>query len=445
MVLITLIAAVGGLLFGFDTGIISGALIFLQRSFELSTLAKEVVVSSVVLGALLGAIISGSVADRFGRRTMLIVSSLLFLLGTALATFASSLVYLVAGRLVLGFAIGISSYTVPLYISEMAPAAKRGRLVLLSSIAITGGQAVAFISDYWLAASADWRAMFALGFIPAVMLLLGLLFVPATPRWLVLKGKLQQAKHVVSRFNHDVSVSELVRMQADQDMVSKVSMSGLFRSPLRGVLVIGLMLGILQQFCGINTVMYYGPFIFKAAGFKGVHAQIMATFVLGLVNTAMTVVTVYTVDYFGRRALLKGGMLLAMISLLFVGFLFKVSAGWVHWAMIVGLVCYIAGYAISLGSLFWLIIAEIYPLSMRTRAMSFVTAMQWAANFVVAMTFLTILNHVGASVTFWMYASVCLFAIIFAHFWLPETKQVSLERIQHNLLSGKRLRDLGVG
>lgn len=443
MIVVTVIAAVGGLLFGFDTGIISGALVFLQDSFVLSTFAKECIVASVVLGALMGSLCSGFVADHFGRRKMLILSSGVFLLGTALASFAQSVAVLVVGRLLLGLAIGVSSYTVPLYISEMAPAQRRGQLVLLSSIAITGGEALAFLSDYWLAPSASWRWMFALGFIPAALLLLGMLWLPATPRWLLLKGREQQARTVLQRLRKQMAVAQELESIRQQCQQRQASWRELFAKPWRGVVLLGVLLGVLQQFTGINTVMYYGPFIFKAAGFPDAQNQLMATFILGMVNTLMTIVAVCSVDRFGRRRLLINGMVLSMVCLAVVGALFRQSTIWAQWMMVLGLMGYIAGYAISLGSMFWLIIAEIYPLHLRTRAMSFVTAVQWAANFIVAVSFLTILDHIGASMTFWLYGLMCFITIGFAYFWVPETRQVSLERIQDNVSQGCRLRDIG--
>ncbi len=443
MYLITFIAAVGGLLFGFDTGIISGALVFLQDSFVLSTFAKEVIVGSVVLGALFGALISGTVADRFGRRTMLIIASLMFLVGTALSTFANTISVLIVGRLLLGVAIGVASYTVPLYISEMAPAHRRGQLVLMSSIAITGGEAIAFMCDYLLAPTASWRWMFALGFAPALLLLLGMVCLPATPRWLLLKGMSSEARDVLRKIRHGQHVAEEMQQIQQQLGQSNARMRDLFAPKVRGVLTIGLCLGVFQQFTGINTVMYYGPFIFKAVGFSGTENQILATFAMGLVNTFMSIVAVCTVDRFGRRQLLMGGMAIAAVSLALVGVLFYSHQAWAQWLMVVALITYIAGYSISLGSMFWLMISEIYPLHLRTRAMSFVTAIQWGANFLVALTFLSVLQAVGPSVTFWLYGLVCLITIGFTYHWVPETKQVSLEQIEQNLLAGKRLREIG--
>ena len=441
--LVATIAAVGGFLFGFDTGIISGALIFVQQTFHVSILTKELIVSSVVLGAFLGAVFSGRLADFFGRRKMLIVAALAFILGTAFATFAHTVYLLVVGRFILGLAIGIASYTVPLFISEMAPADKRGRLVLLNAIMITGGEAIAFIVDYALVPTHSWRLMFATGFIPAVILLIGMLFLPATPRWLSLKGLRNEASQVLKRIRQGADVSaELAEIRAS--LLEKTgTWKDLFSKRVRPVLIIGLGLGILQQFVGINTVMYYGPFIFKAAGFHGASSQILATFGMGIVNTLISIVAVLIVDKVGRRRLLIGGIIVAGVSLGVVGFCFNIKSPVAHWIMLMFMVTYIAGYAISLGSLFWLIIAEIYPLHIRGLAMSFVAGIQWLANFLVALTFLSILSAIGPGMTFWLYGIMCVVALLFSYFMVPETNGVSLEQIEKNLDANKPARELG--
>ena len=312
---IAIIAAIGGFLFGFDTGIISGALIFLQASFAISTFVKEVVVASVVLGAFTGAVCSGRLADHFGRRRMLIVTALTFIIGTALTTFTQSVTILIMGRFILGLAIGVSSYTVPLFISEMAPSKTRGSLVLLNAIMITGGEAIAFIVDYALVPTHSWRLMFATGFIPAFLLLVGMLMLPSTPRWLSLKGLREEAKQVLKRIRKNPDISqELAEIQAS--LIEKTgTWKALFTRRVCPVLIIGLGLGILQQFVGINTVMYYGPFIFKAAGFQGASSQILATFGMGVVNTIMSVVAVLIVDRVGRRRLLIIGLVVGCYEL----------------------------------------------------------------------------------------------------------------------------------
>ena len=440
---VALIAAVGGFLFGYDTGIISGALIFLQSTFAITTFVKEVIVASVVLGAFFGAVTSGRLADYFGRRQMLIVTAIAFIIGTALTTFTHNVPVLVIGRFILGLAIGVSSYTVPLFISEMAPPESRGSLVLLNGIMITGGEAIAFIVDYMLVPTHSWRLMFSTGFIPAIILLFGMLILPSTPRWLSLKKLHGEAHRVLKRIRNSKDVIE----ELHEIRASLIEKNGtwkvLFSKRVRPVLIIGLGLGILQQFVGINTVMYYGPYIFKAAGFQGASAQILATFGLGVVNTIMSIVAVLIVDKAGRRRLLLIGLAVAAISLGLVGLCFHGTTELSHILMLACMIVYIAGYSISIGSLFWLIIAEIYPLQIRGLAMSFVAGIQWLANFVVALTFLSILDAVGPTFTLWLYGVMCVIAFIFSYCYVPETSGVSLEQIERNLDAHKPARQLG--
>jgi MFS transporter, SP family, galactose:H+ symporter len=437
------VAAIGGFLFGFDTGIISGALIFVEKSFALTTLDKELVVSSVVLGAFFSALFSGRLADYYGRRNMLLGASVAFIIGTAVATFATHVDYIIIGRFILGMAIGISSFTVPLFISEMAPPDKRGRLVLLNAITITGGEAIAFIVDYALVPTHSWRLMFATGFIPAIALFFGMLFLPSTPRWLSLQGLKKEARSVLQRIRNKENVSvelEEIRQSLNE---KKGTWTMLLSKRVRPVLIIGLGLGILQQFVGINTVMYYGPFIFKAAGFQSTSSQILATFGMGVVNTIISIVAVFIIDKCGRRPLLLSGLIVAAVSLAFVGALFHSTSQTSHVFMLIFMVAYIAGYAISIGSLFWLIIAEIYPLEIRGLAMSVVTSAQWLANFVVAMTFLSILSAAGPSITFWIYGIMCILGFILCKKYIPETKNISLEHIEKNLNKGLSSKHLG--
>jgi len=443
--LIAAIAALGGLLFGYDTGIIAGALIFIQKSFHLTTLTKELIVSSVVFGALLGAIASGFLANEYGRRRMLIIASIGFLIGTLICIFSPDPWTLIGGRFVLGLAIGISSYTAPLFISEIAPRHKRGALVLLNGVMITGGEVLAFLVDYALIPTQSWRYMFATSLVPALLLLIGMLSSPATPRWMVLKGFIEKARITLRTIRNKEDVEEEFREILTSLDRPSARWRDLFSRRMRSVLIIGLGLGILQQFSGINTVMYYGPFIFEAAGFHGASSEVLATAAMGAANTIVTIIAVWVIDYFGRRFLLLTGTIAATISLAVVGTLFFLgtSTGLTHWMLIVFMMFYIAGYSLSLGALFWLIISEIYPLNIRGLAMSFVTGVQWLANFVVAATFLTILNGFGPAATFWMYGAMCLISVLFSFFLVPETKGISLESIENNLMQGKTYRKLG--
>lgn len=439
------IGALGGLLFGFDTGVIAGALLFIQKSFVMTTFLKEVIVSSVVVGALLSSLFSGRLADYFGRRFMLMFAAIAFIIGTLLATFAMNPAGLIMGRLVIGLAIGISSYTVPLFISEMAPAKHRGALVLLNAITITSGQAAAFLVDYYFSDTGAWRYMFAVGLIPASLLFVGMLYSPSTPRWLVLKGATDKARETLQKIRAEHNVEEELQAIRESFSLKKADWGFLFSKYLRPVLLIGLGLGILQQAVGINTVMYYGPTIFRQAGFENASSQILATFGMGLVNTIMSILAVFIVDKIGRRKLLLIGSAMAGIGLLFVGYHFHMQeeAQWLRWFALGGLIFYIAGYCLSVGSLFWLIIAEIYPLSIRGRAMSFVTAVQWGANFLVTISFLTIIQSIGAAYTLWLYAVMCVICFLFAYFFVPETSGVSLETIEQNLAQGRPARELG--
>jgi SP family galactose:H+ symporter-like MFS transporter len=444
--LVAAIGALGGLLFGYDTGVISGALIFIKQTFHTTILMQETIVSSVVLGALIGAISSGHLADKFGRRTMLMAAAAAFIIGTIGSSLSYNVYSLIISRFIIGLAIGISSYTTPLFISEMAPANYRGSLVLLNAITITGGEAIAFLVDYALAPSQSWRLMFMSGILPAICLFIGMLLLPETPRWLVLKGLIKKARIILRQIRYQQSIDNELNDIKNSFSLQNSHWRQLFSKKIRPVLFIGIALGIFQQFFGINTVMYYGPTIFQAAGFANTSAQLLATFGMGVMNTIMSIFCVLLVDRMGRRKLLLIGSAVAGISLVIVGLAFKGSAhsSILQWVTIIGMIIYIAGYCISVGSLFWLMIAEIFPLSIRGLGMSLATAIQWGANFVVSITFLSIISTFGAASTFWLYASMCILCFIYCYLWVPETKGVPLEEIEKNLVADKPSRQLGL-
>lgn len=443
---ITAIGALGGLLFGYDTGVISGALTFITQEFHINTLTQEMIVSSVVLGALFGSIFSGCLADKFGRRSMLMLAAVAFIISTLLATLANQVYELILGRFVIGFAIGVCSYTAPLFISEMAPAQFRGFLVLVNAITITGGEALAFLMDYWLAPTHSWRWMFGLGLIPACALLLGMISLPETPRWLVSKGKIQLAQETLERIRPKEAISAELHAIEQSFSLKSARWQQLFSKKIRPVLWIGILLGIFQQFFGINTVMYYGPTIFQSLGFNSISTQMLATLGMGLVNMLLSAICMVLVDKLGRRNLLLIGSAIAGISLVIVGACMQALhvSPILQWLALVFMVTYIAGYCISVGSLFWLIIAEIFPLSVRGLGMSLATAIQWGANFIVSMTFLHMVNGLGAAHTFWLFASICFLCIGYCYLYVPETKGVPLESIEQNLEAEKPSRQLGL-
>ena len=447
VLVIVAVAAIGGLLFGFDTSIIAGATPFIQQEFTAKNWQIEMVVSFCVLGAFFGAIISGFFADRFGRKRVMIATSFLFIIGTLVAALAPNIETLAFGRFILGSAIGVASYAVPLFIAEVAPANKRGSLVLWNGAFLTGGQVIAFGVNYSLTSSGDWRMMIATGLVPAVMLFVGMCFMPYSPKWLFSKGKKIEAHQTlieIRETEQDVS-DELNAIQENLEKSTKAKFSAIFSKKVRPVLYIGLALGIFQQFFGINTVMYYGPHIMSSIGFQGNEMNMLMTLSLGLVNFIATVITIMFIDKLGRRRFLLIGSAMAATSLFCMIYLLKNTTD--SSTAILALVClliYIVGYCVSVGSLFWLIISEIFPLNVRGSAMSFVASIQWLANFVVAATFLSILTSLGVSFTFGIYACVATLAFVITYFFVPETKGVHLETIENNLNRGVLTRHLGI-
>jgi sugar porter (SP) family MFS transporter len=430
--LVAAVAALGGLLFGYDTGVISGAALFIEREYGLSALGIEVVVSSVLVGAVLGAMAGGFLADRLGRRVSLILLGALFGLGAVGSALAPSVAWLVAGRAVVGVAIGSASFITPLYISEVSPPDRRGALVSLNQLAITVGILVSYLADYALAASGGWRWMLGLAALPALLLGAGMAFLPETPRWLVAHGRTEEARGVLAGWSggRDIGAEiEEIRRGLDRPVGSWAE---LLSPGLRVALIVGVGLGVFQQVTGINTVIYYAPMICRSAGFESDAAAILATVGVGAVNVAMTVVSMWLIDSAGRRPLLLvslGGMVLslAVLALAFGGAAKEGSLGWVT---VAGLMVYVGSFAVGMGPVFWLLIAEIYPLRVRGKAMGVATLANWGANLLVALTFLSLAKALGRSGAFWLYAAVGVAAWLFAYFLVPETRGRSLEEIE---------------
>ncbi|WP_180540517.1 sugar porter family MFS transporter [Nevskia soli] len=438
------ISALGGLLFGYDIGVISGAILFVQKQFSLSARMEEIVVSSVLLGSLAGAAGGGVLADRLGRRRLLIAAAIVFGLGGVGAALAPGTAWLILARVVAGVAIGVASFVAPLYISEIAPVEIRGKLVSINQLAITIGIVISYLVDYAFAGSGAWRGMFAVAVIPAAAFGIGLIFIPDSPRWLAGRGRLDQARAVLKKIrNPDQASSELSDIQESLGR-QKGNWSELWSPVLRSAMIVGIGLAIAQQITGINTVIYYAPTIFKFAGLTSSSAAILASVGVGLVNVTLTVVAMQLIDRVGRRPLLLislAGMAasLALLGLAFSLPQFKSVLGWVS---IASLMAFVGSYALGLGPVFWLILSEIYPLRIRGRAMSVGTAVNWTGNLVVALTFLTLTKALGKPGTFWLFGVVTLAAWFFAFFLVPETKGKTLEQIEAYMRSGKHPRAL---
>jgi SP family galactose:H+ symporter-like MFS transporter len=425
-------AALGGLLFGYDTGVISGALIFIKREFGLTTLAEEIVVSGVLLGATLGAIVGGKAADLFGRRRVLLVTAAIFGIGALASAVAPSPSVLIVSRVVLGLAIGLASTNVPVYLSEVAPPRARGWVVSLFQLAVTVGIVVAYLTDYAFAGVEGWRWMLGLAVAPALVFGTGMFFLPETPRWLVRRGQHEVAHRVLVRIRElpdvNIEIEEIKASLAQQ--AESGHWTDLLRRQVRPALVVGLGLAVFQQITGINTVIYYAPRILQTAGFNSASGAILATVGVGVVNVGMTILAMFLVDRAGRRPLLLVGIAGMIITLGVLGLSFRHPSGQLAWIAVICLMGYVASFAISLGPIFWLLIAEIYPLKIRGLAEGTAATFNWASNLVVSLTFLTLVEKLGASSTFFLYALASVLSWLFAYYFVPETKGRTLEQIE---------------
>lgn len=439
------ISALGGMLFGYDTGVISGAILFISKDFSLTQLQVEIVVSCVLIGALIGAMTGGILADRFGRRRVIIATATLFVGGAIVTALSPTFTLLISGRIIVGAAIGVASFTTPLYISEVSPVKIRGRLVSINQVALTSGIVISYLVDYALANIQGWRWMFGLAAVPAAILAVGMFWLPESPRWLVSKNLIDSARTVLERIRKTKDVGR----ELDDIQSSLAVQSGgwrdLFTPLIRPALIVGVGLAILQQITGINTVIYYAPMIFEFTGAKSASASILATIGVGVVNVAMTVVALLLVDRVGRRPLLLIGLTGMIVGLGVLGLAFQLPSlsGSLGLIAEISLMLYVGSFAIGLGPVFWLLISEIYPLKIRGVAMSVATSANWGANLFVALTFLTLIQATGRSSTFWVYGLVGIGAWLFTWFYVPETKRRSLEDIESHWKAGKHPRAMG--
>ncbi|MGA3172525.1 MAG: sugar porter family MFS transporter [Chthoniobacteraceae bacterium] len=442
--LATAISALGGMLFGYDIGVISGAILFIKKEFSLSAGMEEIVVSSVLLGSLIGAVAGGVLADRLGRRRLLIVTAIVFGLGAIGAALAPGTASLIAARVIAGAAIGIASFVAPLYISEIAPVAIRGKLVSINQVALTSGIVISYCIDYAFAGSQAWRWMFAMAVIPAVAFGVELLFIPNSPRWLAGRGRTDQARAVLKRIRAPEQVEgELNQIQQSVGQ-QKGNWSELLSPFLRPAMIVGVGLAIAQQITGINTVIYYAPTIFKFAGLSSASVAILASVGVGVVNVVFTLVAMQLIDRVGRRPLLLASLAGMALGLTVLGLAFSLPqlSGSLGWIAVASLMVYVGSFAVGLGPVFWLILSEIYPLRIRGRAMSVGTVANWSANLIVALSFLTLTQVLGKAFTFWLYGVVTIGAWLFAFFLVPETKGKTLEEIEAHWRAGKQPRAL---
>jgi sugar porter (SP) family MFS transporter len=430
--LITLIAALGGLLFGFDTGVISGALLFIIPDFGLGPAAQGFVVGVVTLGALGGALLGGAAADAIGRRRTNIAGGAAFIAGSLVSAAAPDVGTLIVGRFVIGIAIGLSSVAAPLYIAELAPAQRRGTLVSLFQLAVTVGILASYVIDGLLAPTRAWRTMLGVAVIPGAALVLGMLPMPESPRWLMKHGRAAEAGAALRRVRHDEQVeTELREIAADIAQDRPAAWRSLLAPELQPALLVGIGLAVFQQVTGINTIIYYAPQIFEAAGFGTATTALAATMGIGVVNVLATLVAIGLVDRWGRRPLLLAGLAGMIVSLLALGVASHegTTAGWLGATTVACIGLYIVCFAFSLGPIVWLMISEIFPTRIRARAASVSTAANWLANFVVSLTFPLLRVSLGSALTFGLYALFGVVAVAFVVQRVPETRGKTLEEI----------------
>ena len=457
--LVGVTAALAGLLFGLDTGVISGALQFIGKSFGIADKAVELefIVSSLMWGATIGALTSGLFTRHFGRKKAIMLAGLLFVLGSLGSSLATSPGILIAMRVLLGIAVGMASFTAPLYLSEIAPENVRGAMISLYQLMITIGISLAFMSDTYFASYADvagttgghWRIMIGIIIIPALLMFIGVSFLPESPRWLILKELRDDAIKVLEKMRPSREHVHAEVAEIEEALKIKQSGFSLFKSnkQFRKAIYLGVGLQVIQQLTGINIIMYYAPTVFKAAGFASTVEQMWLTVLTGLVNVFATFIAIAFIDKWGRKPIMYTGFVIMGLSMLIVGICINLGVDTHHVLSFVSVFfvfMFIIGFACSAGPIIWVLCAEIYPLQGRDFGITVSTATNWITNAIVGSTFLTLLNTVGKGNTFILFGVLEALFIVFFIVLVPETKGISLEHIEKNLMSGKRLKDIGV-
>ena len=437
VIAITVVAAIGGLIFGFDTAIVAGATRYMKEQFSLNSLQEGWAVSVVLIGCMFGAGLAGPASDRIGRRRFMLISAVLFFVSAIGCAIPRTITQFVIFRFVGGLGIGSAAVLSPLYIAEISPARIRGALVSVNQMAIVTGILLAYFINWVFAGSgpSNWRYMYATGAIPSVLFFLLLLRVPESPRWLVKRGREDEAGRVLTRVGTAEAAAREIHDIKETMALEKGSFGELFQPGFRRPLFVAIVLAVFQQITGINAILYYAPRIFESAGFARMSAIGQST-IIGFTNMIFTVVAIVLADRVGRRPLLliaTGGM---GFSLVLLGAAFKYQFLPAS-ALLFIILLYIAFFASAMGPLVWVVMAEIFPIRMRGAAMGLATLILWFADFIVTLTFPVISDKLNASAAFWIYAVMCAFDLVFMIFYLPETKGKTLEEIERHWLKAK--------
>jgi len=432
---ISMISALGGLLFGFDISVISGAIPFLKQVFNLSGSSLGWAVSSALIGCIFGPFLAGTPSDKFGRRNLLVLCAVFLAVSAVGSGLANSLTSFFIYRFIGGLGVGMASTLSPVYIAEVSPADIRGKFVSLNQLTIVIGILIAYFTNYLLAGIGpnNWRWMFASEAFPAVIFLGALFFVPESPRWLYKKDRDDEAFDVLKKiagFEYAERVSGEIKKTLNHE--EKGSFKELLHPSLRFVMIVGILLAVLQQWCGINVIFFYAPVIFQKTGI-GIDSSLFQTIIIGVVNLTFTIVAMRLIDKVGRKKLLLVGSAGMVVTYILIGACFYLN--FLHGIHVLVLILStIAFYATSLAPVVWVLISEIYPNRIRGEAMSVATFFLWVASFVLTLTFPILQENVGESVTFWLYAGICLLGWLFVYRFVPETKEKSLEELEEELI-----------
>ncbi|MEU2787657.1 sugar porter family MFS transporter [Streptomyces sp. NPDC007100] len=437
IVAIAAIAALGGALFGYDTGVVSGALPFMEAHFGLSSLGEGVITSALLIGAAFGSLAGGRMSDLLGRRNSLLWAGAVFIGGAVAVALAPTVPFMIVARFALGLAVGSASVITPLYLSEIAPPHIRGRLVSFNSLMIVSGQLLAYLVNAVLARWEAWRWMLGLAALPAVALFVGLFFLPDTPRWYVGKGSTEEAARVLRRTLPAGEVEgELARINRARALEADARRGAWrdLRTPwVRRILLVGIGLAAVQQITGVNAVIYFAPKILAGTGL-GTDAAITATIAVGAVSVVATAVGMSLIDKVGRRPMLITGLSGMTVSLALLGASFHLPKSTGVSILVLGLMVLYMGFMQgTLNTGVWLLLAEMFPLKVRGLAMGAAVFVMWLVNFAVALVFPVLLDAAGASVTFWIFGLMCVVSLLFCKRYAPETKGMALEDLEHEL------------
>ena len=425
-----LIASFGGLLSGYDTGVISGALLYVNQSFEINSYMLGLLVSSVSIGAVFGAFVNGFFVDKIGRRKTLLLTAFLFFIASVFCFLSQNITELIISRMIIGLAVGIVSFCGPLYLSEISPKEKRGQIVSLHQLAITFGILFSYLTNYLCAnLESNWRVMFLIGVVPAFILFFGLLFQKDTPRWYVIKKRYDDAKKILELVGcSENTEQEIQNISATLNKEEKIK----FNKKLIMPFVIGLGIMIIQMTTGINAIIYYAPTIFKMIGFSSNQDALFITIFIGLINFLMTFVAIILVDKIGRKPLLYIGLSGMLISLVVLSGVFVLDYVFIKYLAVVFCAVYIVSFSMSLGPVAFLLVSEVFPLKYRGSAMSITIVTNFICNFLVTGLFPIALDKIVGFYTFMIFAFICVLSLLFVKFIVFETKGLSLEDIELN-------------